>query len=616
MSGDRVSPTILPVRQWLEQLSDWRGAPAEYWTQFAQAARALLFARAVFVCWRPTGADQRWQVLHAEPQDQSARLPDVLSEIPASLWQQMRQDGVAVGSAESARMTLGICGFRLEEPREMCLVAVLPDGLEARDRQARLLAAFAWLPAIFERDRQARQHARDAARLAQVLETVGRLLQAEQLDQAALILANDLAERFACETVTVCWKAREGLKVRAINHTEKIDRRSELTALIEEVGQESLLQEIEIAWPAQSKDVHRAHEHYAQQQQPGNLYTLPLIEPGSAGCAPQPRGSVSLERQKMPFTRAEQWALRLYVDMALAPLMQLHQRSRALPVRLLRETARSLPAALRPRTHLGRKLGAAMALALALIGIMPFPYWVSAVATVKTDTMAFVGAPFDGFLDSSSVQLGDQVRRGQTLFSLNTRELLLERASIQAEIAQALREAEKRRAANQLPEMQVAEAQAAQGLAKLQQVVQRIQSAEVNAPLEGVVIEGEPGKNLGGAVRRGDTVVKIAALSSLYVEASVSEKDLSRIEPGQSARLTLLAQPAETYRLKVLRIIPSASVVEGENAFPVRLELDGQAISWARPGMSGVAKVDIGWRPVAWIATHRLIDYLRVTFWI
>jgi multidrug resistance efflux pump len=230
--------------------------------------------------------------------------------------------------------------------------------------------------------------------------------------------------------------------------------------------------------------------------------------------------------------------------------------------------------------------------------------------------MAFVGAPFDGFLDSSSVQLGDQVRRGQTLFSLNTRELLLERASIQAEIAQALREAEKRRAANQLPEMQVAEAQAAQGLAKLQQVVQRIQSAEVNAPLEGVVIEGEPGKNLGGAVRRGDTVVKIAALSSLYVEASVSEKDLSRIESGQSARLTLLAQPAETYRLKVTRIIPSASVVEGENAFPVRLELDGQAISWARPGMSGVAKVDIGWRPVAWIATHRLIDYLRVTFWI
>ena len=32
--------------------------------------------------------------------------------------------------------------------------------------------------------------------------------------------------------------------------------------------------------------------------------------------------------------------------------------------------------------------------------------------------------------------------------------------------------------------------------------------------------------------------------------------------------------------------------------------------------MTGVAKIAIGWRPLAWIATHRLIDYLRITFWL
>jgi multidrug resistance efflux pump len=251
-----------------------------------------------------------------------------------------------------------------------------------------------------------------------------------------------------------------------------------------------------------------------------------------------------------------------------------------------------------------------------VLGLVPWPYAVSAGATVKTDTMAFVGAPFDGFLESSAVQLGEPVRSGQPLFAVSTRELVLERASIQAEIAQASREAEKRRAANQLPEMQVAEAQVAQAQARLQQTQQRVQAAAVTSPMDGVVIEGEPGKNLGGAVRRGDTLIKVAALSALYVDAAVSEKDLSRIREGQQARLTLLAQPAQTYALSVKRIIPQATVVDGVNAFAVRLELDAAPGPWWRPGMTGVAKIDVGWRPLAWIATHRLIDYLRITFWI
>ena len=62
------------------------------------------------------------------------------------------------------------------------------------------------------------------------------MLPAGHFDRAALILANDLAERFACESVAVCWRAREGLKLRALSHTEKLDRRSELSALLELPG--------------------------------------------------------------------------------------------------------------------------------------------------------------------------------------------------------------------------------------------------------------------------------------------------------------------------------------------------------------------------------------------
>jgi biotin carboxyl carrier protein len=610
LTSEQDASALANASAWLDQLAQWQGAPAQYWPRLAQTAALLLSAPAAAVGWRPAGQGGSWQALAVEPE----RAATLLAQVPEDLWLQARAEGVAIGSAPGAPDRLGLACLRIQEAREVCLVCLLPGSAHHLAREMASLSALAWLPRLFERDRQARQGERDATRLAQVLETVGRLLPAGDFDRAALILANDLAERFACESVAVCWRAGEGLKLRALSHTEKLDRRSELSALLEEAGQEALSQGLEIAWPGPS--VQRAHERYAVLQQPGHLYTLPLSEPGVSGESDKPWGSITVERQKMAFTQAERWALRLYADMALQPLLHWHQRSRALPIRLGQEVAHSLPQALRPRTPMGRRLGWGIAASVALIGVIPWPYSVTAGATVKTDTMAFVGAPFDGYLESSAVQPGSQVRAGDPLFSVGTRELMLERANIQAEIAQASREAEKRRAVNQLPEMQMAESQVAQGQAKLAQIQQRVKAAAVVAPMDGVVIEGEPGKNLGGAVRRGDTVIKIAALSALYVEAAVSEKDLSRVAIGQDTRLTLLAEPALTHPLKVQRIIPQAAVVDGDNTFPVRLALDGQPGNWWRPGMTGIAKISIGWRPLAWIATHRLIDYLRITFWL
>ena len=603
---------------WLDQLALWQGRPAQYWSHLAQVARALLGARTAMVCWKPVQGEAagQWQVLAVEPvlaagySSQTALL-----EVPAVLWQQVQTEGWAWGAAVSGRGGVALLTFVLQEQqRQMCILFQLDSPMPPAEHFARALAPLRWMPRLFEQQRQTRQAERDATRLAQVLETIARVLQSRHLDQASLVLCNDLAERFACEAVSLCWRAREGLKLRAISHTEKVDRRSELTALLEESGAEALQQEKEMTWPASSASLGLAHERYAQLQHPGHLYTLPLIDTRQS--PPLHWGSLTLERQKMPFTQAEQWALRLYADLALSPLVHLHDVSAVLPVRLWREITRSLPVAWRVHTRSGRRLGQSMLIGTVALGFIPWPFTVSAVATVKTDTMAFVGAPFDGYLESSAVQLGESVRKGQSLFTVSTRELMLERDSIRAEMAQANRESEKRRAANQLPEMQMAESQVAQSQARLQQTLQRVQSAAVISPMDGVVVEGEPGKNLSGAVRRGDTIVKVAALSALYVEAAVSEKDLSRIQEGQATRVTLLAQPASTYALKVQRIIPQATVMEGANAFPVRLELEDPASHWWRPGMSGVAKISIGWRPLGWIATHRLIDYLRVALWV
>jgi hypothetical protein len=36
---------------------------------------------------------------------------------------------------------------------------------------------------------------------------------------------------------------------------------------------------------------------------------------------------------------------------------------------------------------------------------------------------------------------------------------------------------------------------------------------------------------------------------------------------------------------------------------------------WWRPGMTGLARIDVGSRNIAWILTHRMIDNLRMLLW-
>lgn len=608
-----------------QRLKDFRGAPTAFWSQLAEtAAHALSAELAVLYVRIPSvGAVDGvqtseeliyWQPFTHWPLVASDRLPALTASVSPVLLEQARSTGVAYGSASAGPWRVGLLGLTVEAgTRELVLVLHLGKSSVSETEARHCLATFLAAPALYEVQRSLQASERDSLRLAQAIEMLGRVLETDNLDRAGLVLANELAERFGCETVSLSWRSRTGLRLRAMSHAEKPDRRTELSALLEEAGQEALSQGCEVNWPASGRAVTRAHAQYASLQHPGNLLSLPLIQNTNPV---QSYGALTMERQRMPFSTTEQWALRMMADLLLPTLVALDQRSRPLYSRLANDIWRSVPARLKPATSEGRQFAVGLGVAVLLVLLMPLPYSVEAGASVKTDAIAFVGTPFDGFLESNQSSLGMTIKKGDALFSMATRELTLERASILADIAQYSREAEKRRSANQLPEMQIAEAQTIQAEAKLQQVDYRLAHAQVTSPIDGVVIEGEPGKNLGGAVRRGEMVVKVAALHQLYVEGAVHQRDLSRVQVGKAARLTLLADTGTTYHLQVVRVVPQATVKDGENTFPARLETAQTPPDWWRPGMSGVAKIYVGFRPLIWIATHRLVDYLRLALWI
>ncbi len=73
--------------------------------------------------------------------------------------------------------------------------------------------------------------------------------------------------------------------------------------------------------------------------------------------------------------------------------------------------------------------------------------------------------------------------------------------------------------------------------------------------------------------------------------------------------------PGELLSVRVEKITPVASAKEGRNLFRVEAALESSS-STLRPGMKGVAKINVDERNLFWIWTHKLAYWLQLRWWI
>jgi RND family efflux transporter MFP subunit len=242
-------------------------------------------------------------------------------------------------------------------------------------------------------------------------------------------------------------------------------------------------------------------------------------------------------------------------------------------------------------------------------------YRVEAAFLLKTEDLAYLPAPFDGYIQDVHVDVGDQVKKAAPLLSLDTRELLLEESSAVANQNRYMREAEKARAQNALADMRIAMALEAQAQARLKLVRYHLEHAEMKAPFSGIVVEGDLEELLGAPVRKGDVLFKVARLEKMYVELKVEERDIHEVSADASGQIAFISRPNLKFPMKLDRIEPVAIPEEEGNVFLVKARFTEEAADWWRPGMTGVAKIDVDKRNILWILTHRTIDFLRIFLW-
>ena len=195
----------------------------------------------------------------------------------------------------------------------------------------------------------------------------------------------------------------------------------------------------------------------------------------------------------------------------------------------------------------------------------------AAVASKGTGTLMFLG-----------VEEGDRVKKGQVIARLEDSDVAatLQRARENLRVAEAdLKDAKQslERERILLNEGVVAQAEFDAAEARYNRVVASIDAAKfavkeaevaventrIVAPFDGTVLKknadvGEIVAPLAGAASSRAAVVTIADMSSLEVDADVSEANITRVSPNQNCEVRLDAYPERGYLAYVSKIVPTA----------------------------------------------------------
>jgi biotin carboxyl carrier protein len=261
-----------------------------------------------------------------------------------------------------------------------------------------------------------------------------------------------------------------------------------------------------------------------------------------------------------------------------------------------------------------RWLAGALLLAVAALAFIPARYSVSAPARIEGAVQRVVAAPANGFLKSNSVRPGDSVKQGQVLVELLDRDLQLDRSKLQGEMAQHENAYAAAMARSDRSNMMIYQAKVAEARAQSDLIEQQLKRIQMQSPIDGVVIQGDLSQMLGSPVEKGQVLMTIAPRNAFRVIVELDERDVQAVKVGQNGRLVLSALPWDTVAILIERITPMAVVIDGRNVFEIEARL-AQAQSDLRPGLRGVARIEVGQAPLARVWTRRFTEHLRRFIW-
>jgi len=600
----------------IERIRRFNGSPGEFWPAFMEESSRLVGAKLGFLLLKE--ADGSWRRLFVwSPGNREglkfSELDSRIDEIADTAVRHgyaQEENGDTVDS-EAVGVMVGVL-LKLEE-KQLSVAAFLLD-LDAEltaDDAAMRLTLLADTPAVYQLGRLVNQAKSDVVQFAEALDLMVLLNAEKRYMAAAMTFCNELSSRYRCDRVSLGWLKGAYVRVQAISHMERFEKKMDVVQTLETAMEEAFDQDEEILWPRPEENlaVVRDHETFSREQGSKYIASLPIR------LDDKPVGVATCERSSEPFSEGEIRGLRVLCDQSARRLGDLKRTDRWFGARMATAVREALAKLFGLEHTFIKLMGLVVCAALAVLIFGRLNYRVEASFLLKTDDLAYLPSPFDGYIQEVHVKVGDHVGKMAPLLSLDTRELLLEESTAIANQNRYSREAEKARAQNALADMKVALALEEQAKARLKLVRYHIAHAQLKAPFAGIVVEGDLEELLGAPVKKGDVLFKVARIEKMYAELKVDERDIHELTDRATGEIAFVSRPDLKFPIQVERIDPVAVAEENQNVFLVRAFFPEKVSNWWRPGMSGVAKINVGKRNILWIFTHRTIDFLRIFFW-
>ncbi len=516
-----------------------------------------------------------------------------------------------VGPHRVTLITIPLCERHQRELMGIACFAMIANNeqettLRAIELQSQMLLALQYMPTTPKSPQQAQaEHA--------VIDMAARVGRYRDSRQFAFALVNSIASRFDCEQVAMGLVRNRRLIVDAISGSDTLKANSPGVIDIQQAMEEcrdstqTIVFQPEGQAPKQkSLPIHirlGAASQCAVCSIPllaGDdcIAVLTLKRPRKLGF---PQATVDeLEKTLKPFGPAIEMAIR--GDLSLLD----HFRH---GIQL------TLPAIIHPKTKLGRVARNVLTCAalVALFGWLPYEPLTTAVLVPGDLTQTI--AAFDMQLVEAPVRSGQRVTRGQLLARFDTRQLELDRERLRSQFDQAEIEVRKSLAKGDVATASLAKSNATIFATQLAAVEQKIAQCIIVAPEDGMVMEAELHQKIGQTFAQGAPLVSFARLGTWQLELHIPEHQTPHFATQQQGYFAPTSNPGQRLKFTIENVRGSAELIQGKNVFVATAKVDGNP-DFLRQGMEGLASTHTGWKPIPWIACHRLIEYCRASFWM